>query len=261
MADTGKETAFPEGTAVVFGGSGGLGADICRLLAENGVDVAFTYNRNQEAAGIIAGVVEAAGAKCHFASVNIEDPAAVAAYMDDVYAAMGDVHTVIFAAGAALELKALRDITPEKFAQTIDTDVNGFFNIAHASLPRLRERGSGSIIALLTTAIKRNLEHDGLSAIPKAGVQQLVQMLAREEGPANVRINAVAPGAIDAGIVLSDFAADPLAMSVIEACMDQTPMGRMGKPEDIAEAVVFLASDRAAYISGQTLHVDGGFSA
>jgi 3-oxoacyl-[acyl-carrier protein] reductase len=156
---------------------------------------------------------------------------------------------------------APRDITPEKFAQTIDTDVNGFFNIVHAAVPRLRARGGGAIVALLTTAVKRNLEHDGLSAIPKAGVQQLVQVIAREEGLANVRINAVAPGAIDVGIVNSDFMADELAKSVIEACINATPMGRMGKPEDVAEAVVFLASDRAAYITGQTLHVDGGFSA
>jgi NAD(P)-dependent dehydrogenase (short-subunit alcohol dehydrogenase family) len=255
------ETGFPDGAALVFGGSGGLGADICRLFAEKGMDVAFTYNRNQEAAGKIAATVEATGAKCHFASVNIEDAAAVSAYVEEALATLGDIHTVIFAAGAALELKALRDISPEKFAKTIDTDVNGFFNIAHASLPHLRGRGGGSIIALLTTAIKRNLEHDGLSAIPKACVQQVVQMLAREEGPANVRVNAVAPGAIDAGIVLSDFAADELAMSVLDAALDATPMGRMGKAEDISEAVVFLASSRAAYISGQTIHVDGGFSA
>jgi 3-oxoacyl-[acyl-carrier protein] reductase len=254
-------TDFPNGAALIFGGSGGLGADICRLFAERGVDVAFTYNRNKDAAAKVASEVEAAGAKCHFSSVNIEDPDAVAAHIAEALDAMGDIHTIVFAAGAALELKALRDITPQKFAQTIDTDVNGFFNIAHASLPHLRNRGGGSITALLTTAIKRNLEHDGLSAIPKAGVQQLVQMLAREEGPVNIRVNAVAPGAIDAGIVHSDFAADPLAMSVITACLDATPLGRMGKPEDIAEAVVYLASDKAAYVSGQTLHVDGGFSA
>ncbi len=259
MAETNSK--FPPGAALVFGGSGGLGAGICRLLATNGVDVAFTYNSNRDAAEKIAADVEATGVKCQFGAVNVEDPAAVRSFLGDVLEAMGDVHTIVFAAGAALELKALRDITPEKFAQTIDTDVNGFFNVVHASLPHLRGRGGGAIVALLTTAIKRNLEHDGLSAIPKAGVQQLVQMVAREEGPANVRVNAVAPGAIDAGIVLSDFAADALAQSVIEACLNATPMGRMGKTEDVAEAVVFLASSRAAYISGQTLHVDGGFSA
>lgn len=252
---------FPEGAALIFGGSGGLGADICRMFAERGVDVAFSYNRNQGAAAQTASRVEATGAKCYFGQVNIEDPDAVETFVTDTLGAVGDIHTVVFATGAALELKPMRDITPQKFAQTMDTDVNGFFNIVHASLPHLRRRGGGSIVALLTTAVKKNLENDGLSAIPKAGVQQLLQVVAREEGSANIRVNAVAPGVIDAGIVNSDFTADEIAKSVIEACLGGTPLGRMGKPEDVAEAVVFLASERAAYISGQTLHVDGGFSA
>jgi len=255
------DTDFSSGAAVVFGGSGGLGADICRLFAERGSDVAFTYNRNQDAAAKTAAQVEAIGTKCQFEAVNIEDPEAVETYLSAVLEAFGDIHTVVFATGAALELKAMRDITPEKFAQTIDTDVNGFFNIVHAAVPHLRSRGGGAIVALLTTAVKKNLEHDGLSAIPKAGVQQLLQVVAREEGPANIRVNAVAPGVIDVGIVNSDFTVDELAKSVIKSCLDATPMGRMGAPEDIAEAVVFLASERAAYITGQTLHVDGGYSA
>lgn len=261
MADDSAGGEFSNGAAIVFGGSGGLGTDICRLFAKCGSDVAFTYNRNKDAAAKTATRVEAAGAKCHFGAVNIEDPLAVERFFSEALDVFGDLHTVIFATGAALELKPMRDITPEKFARTIDTDVNGFFNVVHAAVPHLRARGGGAIVALLTTAVKRNLEYDGLSAIPKAGVQQLLQVVAREEGSANIRVNAVAPGVIDVGIVNSDFMADELAKSVIETCLDATPMKRMGKPEDVAEAVVFLASKRAAYITGQTLHVDGGFSA
>jgi NAD(P)-dependent dehydrogenase (short-subunit alcohol dehydrogenase family) len=92
---------FSKGAAVVFGGSGGLGADICRLFAESGSDVAFTYNRNQDAAAETATKVEAAGGKCQFSAVNIEDPLAVESFLSQTLDVFGDIHTVVFATGAA----------------------------------------------------------------------------------------------------------------------------------------------------------------
>lgn len=96
---------------------------------------------------------------------------------------------------------------------------------------------------------------------PEDSGRRLIRQAAREAGPLNVRCNGVAPGVIDAGIVLSSFEVDEVAKSVIESCMEQTPMGRMGKPEEVAALVDFLTSPEAGYISGQVVAVDSGYSA
>jgi NAD(P)-dependent dehydrogenase (short-subunit alcohol dehydrogenase family) len=100
-----------------------------------------------------------------------------------------------------------------------------------------------------------------MSGAPKIAVAALMRQAAREAGPHNVRLNGVAPGVIDAGIVQSSFQVNDVAKSVIESCLRQTPLGRMGLPSDIAAAVDFLASPDANYVSGQILSVDGGYSA
>ena len=114
---------------------------------------------------------------------------------------------------------------------------------------------------LLTTAVLRTLENDGMSGGPKTAVAALMKQVAREMGPDNIRCNGIAPGVIDAGIVHSSFEVDHVAKAVITDCLQKTPLGRMGRPEDIAAAVDFLTSADATYISGQVLAVDGGYSA
>lgn len=107
----------------------------------------------------------------------------------------------------------------------------------------------------------RTLENDGMSGGPKTAVSALMRQAASEVGAWNVRLNGVAPGVIDAGIVHSSFEVDDVAKSVITSCLHQTPLGRMGAPEDVAALTDFLVSDEASYISGQVIAVDGGYSA
>jgi 3-oxoacyl-[acyl-carrier protein] reductase len=113
----------------------------------------------------------------------------------------------------------------------------------------------------LTTAVGRTLENDGMSGGPKHAVAGLLRQAARECGKDNVRLNGISPGVIDAGIVHSSFVVDEVAMSVIQSCLAQTPLNRMGKPEEVASLVEYLVSEGAAYISGQLIAVDGGYAA
>jgi len=109
--------------------------------------------------------------------------------------------------------------------------------------------------------VLRTLENDGMSGIPKTAVMGIVRQLAREVAKENVRVNAIAPGVIDAGIVHSSFTADTVAQGVIELCLDRTPMPRLGKPSEVSSLVQYLLGDEAGYINGQIIGVDGGYSA
>jgi 3-oxoacyl-[acyl-carrier protein] reductase len=128
-------------------------------------------------------------------------------------------------------------------------------------VPVLQRAGGGSITVFATTAVLRTLENDSMSSVPKTAVCGLVKLAARESGPHNVRCNAVAPGVIDAGIVHSAFTLTDVARKVIADCLERTPMPRMGRPEEVAALVDFLCSESAAYINGQVIGIDGGYSA
>jgi NAD(P)-dependent dehydrogenase (short-subunit alcohol dehydrogenase family) len=155
----------------------------------------------------------------------------------------------------------LLEVSEADFRRIMDTDVLGTFNVLRHGIPVLRLAGGGSITVFVTTAVLRTLENDGMSSVPKTAVAGLVRLAAREAGPQNVRCNAIAPGVIDAGIVHSAFTVSEVAKQVIAACLDRTPMPRLGKPEEVAALADFLCSDAAAYINGQVIGIDGGYSA
>ena len=153
------------------------------------------------------------------------------------------------------------DVTDDEFKSILSIDVFGSFNVLKESFSILSKNGGGSIVQLLTTAVLRTLENDGMSGIPKTAIMGIVRQLAREVKNTNVRINAVAPGVIDAGIVHSSFTVDQTAQDVIEMCLERTPMPRMGEPNEVSELVKFLLDKKAGYINGQIIGVDGGYSA
>jgi 3-oxoacyl-[acyl-carrier protein] reductase len=174
---------------------------------------------------------------------------------------MGRVAGIASVTGPAIPLRPLVSVDVEEFRRIVETDVIGSFNVLKAAVPVMKASGGGAIVMFVTTAVLRVLENDGMSSTPKFGVAGLVKLMAREAGPHNIRINGIAPGVIDAGIVHSSFTTDEVAMGVIKACLDATPMGRMGKPEEIAALTDFLLSPGAGYISGQIIACDGAFSA
>lgn len=253
MNDTGHGIA-------VLGGSGGLGEGVVRRLARR-APLTIGYRSNAEKADELVRAVTESGGRATSAQVDMTDAGSVEAFIARAVEDWGTLDAVVSATGPSIPLCALDQVDEEDFKRIMDADVYGSFNVVRHATAALRASGGGSIVLFLTTAILRTLENDGMSGIPKTAVSGILRQAAREAGPDNVRINGVAPGVIDAGIVLTSFEVDETAKSVIASCMAQTPLGRMGRPEEVAALVDFLTSADATYISGQIIAVDGGYSA
>jgi NAD(P)-dependent dehydrogenase (short-subunit alcohol dehydrogenase family) len=251
---------FPStGCAVVFGATGGIGAATAGLLAQRGCDVVLTYRSRSAQAEELAASIRELGRKATALACDATDLASVTAVVEAARAEHGRIHTVVSATGLVFRTRPLVDFTAEEFTGVMQTDVNGFFNIAKATVPALREGGGGSITALLTAAVDRTVPTDALSATPKAAVSMMMRMLATEEAANGIRANGVGPGVVEGGMVLP-MRDDSTTKALLDQAVAFTPLGRLGLVEEIAEAVVFLASSKASYITGQRLMVDGGLA-
>lgn len=247
-------------TIAVIGGSGGLGEAVVRRIAAR-TPVVIGYRSNRTKADALVEAVRGAGGKAWAVPVDITDSAAVQQFFESAARVGGEIRHLISATGPAIPLAPLLEVSEADFRRIMDTDVLGTFNVLRHGIPVLQRGGGGSITVFVTTAVLRTLENDGMSSVPKTAVAGLIKLAAREAGPQNVRCNAVAPGVIDAGIVHSAFTVSEVAKQVIAECLHRTPMPRMGRPEEVAALADFLCSDAAAYINGQVIGIDGGYSA
>jgi NAD(P)-dependent dehydrogenase (short-subunit alcohol dehydrogenase family) len=249
---------FPEGVAVVIGGSGGLGRAICLGLAAQGSNVLLSYRSNAAAANTLVSRLTDSGVKAAALQLELSNCEQVATAFRDVHARHGRIHTVVFAAGADISMTYVANIDPEEWRRTMAGDLDGFFHVARAALPVMREGGGGSIVAITSAGIDRHPPMDILSVVPKAGIEALVRGIAREEGRYNIRANCVAPGVVDGGLFLR--LQNQVKPEFVEAMRRNTALRRFATLEEVANVAVFLASNAACYVTGQHLAVDGGYS-
>ena len=232
--------------ALVTGGSRGIGAAISRELGRAGARVAVNYRSGREAAEAIAGEVGgiAVGA-------NVGDPSEAQALVEQVEAELGDVDALVNNAGVTRDTLIAR-MSDEDWDEVIDTNLRGAFNTSRAVSRKMLRRRSGAIVNLTSVVGLRGNPGQANYAASKAGIIGLTKALARELGTRGVRVNAVAPGYIDTELT------NVLSEEIRGAILGNTPLGRLGEPEDVAAAVRFLLSDAAAFVTGEVLLVDGG---
>ena len=247
------------GAAVVAGGTGAIGSAITEMLAQRGSDVAFTYRSNSVIAERLIDEIQSHGRRGLARAVNLRDPMDVTAFIGEVEAQFGGVHTVIYASSPHADQMYLSQLPSTKLADHLMDDVLGFFNLCQACLPALR-RQKGSIVAITTVGTKSFPVKDGISAGPKGAVEALIRGLAAEEGRFGVRANSVGPGILKDGVGAKLIASGQFSDRGQEAALSRTPLGRFGRAEEVAEVACFLASDAASFITGQKLDVDGGYS-
>ena len=247
---------FTQGVALVAGGSGGLGAGICRSLAQAGSHVALSYRSRRGAADQVADSVRAQGRDATVQALDLEDAQATRAWVDEQVRHFGRIHSVVYAAGPPLAFGTIHDMDPKEWARVLACDVNGCFNLVSAVLPHLRAQGGGSLVAVITCALFHPPPRDVLSAAPKAAIEALMRCLAVEEGQHGIRANCAGPGLMEAGLGLTTI--NPSTQAYVDKMTRAIPLQRRGQPEDLGDVVCFLLSDKARYVTGAHIPVSGG---
>lgn len=239
--------------AVVTGASRGIGRAIALAMAENGATVIINYNGSARRAEAVKKEILEKGGKAAVYQCNVSDFAAAEQFIQDVIKEYGRIDILVNNAGITRDGLLMR-MSEEDFDAVLDTNLKGTFNtIRFVSRQMLKQKGGRIINLSSVSGLAGNAGQTNYSA-SKAGVIGLTKAVAKELASRHITVNAIAPGFIETEMT------DALGDKIKEEALKQIPLGTFGKPEDIANAAVFLASDRAAYITGQVIRVDGGMA-
>ena len=232
------------------GGSRGIGRGIVLAFAREGADVAINYRRDEAAARETAAQVKVLGRRAEIYQADVADWPAVERMFETAGGAFGGFDVVVANSGVASRTASVVDTDPDYWNKVLGVDLNGVFHTCKAGVPRLREQGS--VIVVSSIGADLCAPYGAPYYVAKAGANALVKVLAKELAPERKRVNCIAPG-----MVASDMG-DRLVAALGESAVKAIPLGRIGQPEDIGAAAVFLASSEASFITGKILRIDGG---
>ncbi len=237
--------------AIVTGGTRGIGRAIVLALARAGADCIFTFARSAEQAEILAAEAAALGRQARPLRLDVRDHDGAKGLIEAAKESFGRLDILVNNAGITRD-RSLMAMSREDWSEVIDTDLTGVYNTTRAAIVTFLKQKSGAIVNISSVSGVRPQPGQTNYAAAKAGVIGFTRSLAREAAPFGVRVNAVAPGFIE-----SDMTAQ-MTVANREKARLQVPLGRFGDPEDVAQAVLFLVSDAASYITGQVVQIDGG---
>ncbi|MFQ5885318.1 MAG: SDR family NAD(P)-dependent oxidoreductase [Thermoplasmata archaeon] len=238
--------------ALVTGASKGIGKAIALRLAEDGYDIAVNYLTHEDEAKAVSSEIQNMGRNSSIYNVDVADHEMVQKMVERISEEIGSVSVLINNAGV-YQRATIDELSKEDWQRTIDVNLTGCFNCAKAVIPEMKRIGKGSIVNISSMLAFKGTNHGAHYAASKAAIIGFTKSLAQELSPHGITVNAVAPGAIETAIIAYDSPADRKKRE------ETTPLRRVGQPEEIASAVSFLVSKEAKYITGETLHVNGGF--
>lgn len=238
-------------SALVTGASRGIGRSIALQLAEEGYNVAVNYAGSKEKAEAVVEEIKAKGVDSFAIQANVADADEVKAMLKEVVSQFGSLDVLVNNAGITRDNLLMR-MKEQEWDDVIDTNLKGVFNCIQKATPQMLRQRSGAIINLSSVVGAVGNPGQANYVATKAGVIGLTKSAARELASRGITVNAVAPG-----FIVSDMT-DALSDELKEQMLTQIPLARFGQDTDIANTVAFLASDKAKYITGQTIHVNGG---
>ena len=238
--------------ALVTGGSRGIGAASAKLLAANHAAVAVNFHSSEAAARQVADEITRAGGRAIAVQADVRVASQVTAMVEEVERKLGPVDILVSNAAIGFSTKPFVEQTWDEFSAKLNGELQAAFNCIQAVVPSMRARHSGSIIAISSTLSRHAGPGFSAHSTAKSGLDGLVRALALELGPLGIRVNVVAPGLTE-----TDATAG-LPDQVKQYTVRSTPLGRIGQPEDVAGAVLMLASDQARFVTGTYVPVNGG---
>lgn len=238
-------------TAVITGASRGIGAEIARKFAAEGAKIVVNYSGSKEKAEAVVEEIQKNGGEAIAVKADVADSDAVKAMIDETMKAFGSVDILINNAGITRDNLMMR-MKDDEWDDVINTNLKGVFVCTKAVTRQMMKQRSGRIVNIASIVGVMGNAGQANYVAAKAGVIGLTKTTARELASRGITANAVAPGFITTEMT------DKLSDDIQQTMLGQIPLGRFGKPEEVAKAALFLASDEASYMTGQTLHLDGG---